>query len=160
MAVRSTPRAGRPLPPGRFLVLISVRGWAGRIRSIEKFNDLIGNRARDLPARSIVPQPTTLPRAPVWGSGCINPLVWDECTASRPGPFTPGERSPSTHWIGGWVGPGAGLDDVERRKILPLPGLELRPHGRPTRSQSLYRLRYPGSSHIENNSPNMPVYHS
>jgi hypothetical protein len=36
---------------------------AGRIRSIEKFNDFIGNRTRDLPARSIVPQPTTLPRA-------------------------------------------------------------------------------------------------
>jgi hypothetical protein len=28
MAVRlSAPRAGRPLPLGRFLVLISVRGW-------------------------------------------------------------------------------------------------------------------------------------
>jgi hypothetical protein len=37
---------------------------AGRIRSIEKFNDLIGSRTRDLPACSIVPQPTTLPRAP------------------------------------------------------------------------------------------------
>jgi hypothetical protein len=35
---------------------------AGRIRSIEKSNDLIGNRIRDLPACSIVPQPTTLPR--------------------------------------------------------------------------------------------------
>jgi hypothetical protein len=34
------------------------------IRSIEKFNDLIGNPTRDLPACSIVPQPTTLPRAP------------------------------------------------------------------------------------------------
>jgi hypothetical protein len=31
------------------------------------------------------------------------------------------------------------------RKILPLPGLELRPHGRPAHSQSLYRLRYPSS---------------
>jgi hypothetical protein len=29
---------------------------------------------------------------------------------------------------------------------LPLPGLELRPLGRSARSQSLYRLRYPGSS--------------
>jgi hypothetical protein len=28
---------------------------------------------------------------------------------------------------------------------LPLPGLEIRPLGRPARSQSLYRLRYPGS---------------
>jgi hypothetical protein len=32
---------------------------AGRIRSIEKSNDLIGIRSRDLPACSIVPQPTT-----------------------------------------------------------------------------------------------------
>jgi hypothetical protein len=37
---------------------------AGRIRSIEKSNDLIGNRAGDFPAFSIVPQPTTLPRTP------------------------------------------------------------------------------------------------
>jgi hypothetical protein len=35
------------------------------IRSIEKSNDLIGNRPRDLPACSIVPQPTTLPREPM-----------------------------------------------------------------------------------------------
>jgi hypothetical protein len=31
-------------------------------------------------------------------------------SALRPGRFTPGERAPSTHWLGGWVGPGAGLD--------------------------------------------------
>jgi hypothetical protein len=42
---------------------------AGRIRSIEKSNDLIGNWTRDLPACSIVPQPTTLPLAP-------SALVW------------------------------------------------------------------------------------
>jgi hypothetical protein len=42
------------------------------------------------------------------------------------------------------VGPRTGLDDV-KRKILSLPGLELRPLGRPARSQSLYRLGYPGS---------------
>jgi hypothetical protein len=35
-----------------------------RIRSIEKSNDLIGNRTRDRLACSIVPQPTTLPGAP------------------------------------------------------------------------------------------------
>jgi hypothetical protein len=29
---------------------------------LKKFNDLIGNRTRDLPACGIVPQPTTLPR--------------------------------------------------------------------------------------------------
>jgi hypothetical protein len=47
-------------------VLISVEAEstaAGRIRSIEKSNDLIGNRIRDLPGCSIVPQRTTLPRA-------------------------------------------------------------------------------------------------
>jgi hypothetical protein len=37
----------------------------------------------------------------------------------------------------------ASLDDVEKRKFLTLPGLEVRPLGRPARSQSLYRLRYP-----------------
>jgi hypothetical protein len=47
-------------------------------------------------------------------------LVGGEWSASRPGRFTPG-----THWIGGWVGRTAGLDDVEKRKFLTLPGLEL-----------------------------------
>jgi hypothetical protein len=41
--------------------------------------------------------------------------------------------------------PRTGLDDVEKRKFLTLPGLEYRPLGRPILSQSLYRLRYPGS---------------
>jgi hypothetical protein len=68
-----------------------------------------------------------------------------EWSASRPGRFTPEERDPGTHWKGCWVVPRAGLDDVENRKLLILPGLELRPLGRPTRSQSLYRLRFPGS---------------
>jgi hypothetical protein len=86
------------------------------------------------------------------GSGGIAPpfltsaLDGGEWSASRPCHFTPGERAPGTHCIGGWVGPRTGLDDVERRKILPPPGLELRPLGRPARSQSLYRLSYPGSS--------------
>jgi hypothetical protein len=35
------------------------------------------------------------------------------------------ERNPGTHWIGDWVGPRAGLGDVEKRKFLTLPGLEL-----------------------------------
>jgi hypothetical protein len=56
----------------------------------------------------------------------------------------PGKRAPGTHWIGGGVGPRAGLDDVEKRKFFPPPGLELRPLGDPARRQSLYRLRYPG----------------
>jgi hypothetical protein len=52
-------------------------------------------------------------------------LVGGEWTASRHGRFTPGEREPGTHCIGGWVGPRTGLDDVEKRKFLILPGLEL-----------------------------------
>jgi hypothetical protein len=43
------------------------------------------------------------------------------------------------------VDPTAGLKYVEKRKFFTLPGLELRPLGRPARSQSLYRLRHPGS---------------
>jgi hypothetical protein len=46
----------------------------------------------------------------------------------------PGEIVPGTHWIGGWVDPRTGLDDVEKRKFLTLPGLELRPLGHPARS--------------------------
>jgi hypothetical protein len=69
-------------------------------------------------------------------------LAGGEWSASHPGRFTPGERGFPTHWIGGWVDPRAGLDDMEDRKFLTLPGLEFRPLDRPARSQSLYRLRY------------------
>jgi hypothetical protein len=41
--------------------------------------------------------------------------------------FTPGERAPGTQWKGSWVCPRTGLDDVEKRKFLTLPGLKLRP---------------------------------
>jgi hypothetical protein len=75
----------------------------------------------------------------------ISALTGGEWSASRPGRFNPWERAPGTHWIG-WVDARAGLDDVEKRKLLTLPGLELRSLGRPARSQSLYRLRYPGST--------------
>jgi hypothetical protein len=40
-----------------------------------------------------------------------------EWSASRPGCFTPKERSPGTHWIGGWVCPRALLDAVMKRQI-------------------------------------------
>jgi hypothetical protein len=45
------------------------------------------------------------------------------------------------------VYPRTGLDDVEKRKFLTLPGLEIRPLGRPVRNPSLNRLSYPNSSH-------------
>jgi hypothetical protein len=37
-----------------------------------------------------------------------------------------------------WVYPTTGLSDMEKRKFLTLPGLELRSLGRPARRQSLY----------------------
>jgi hypothetical protein len=40
-----------------------------------------------------------------------------EWSASRPGRFTPRERAPCTHWVGGWVGPRAILDAVVKRKF-------------------------------------------
>jgi hypothetical protein len=44
------------------------------------------------------------------------------------------------------VGPRAGMDDVEKRKISTLPGLKLRTISRPARRQSLYRLHCQGST--------------
>jgi hypothetical protein len=73
-------------------------------------------------------------------------LVGGEWSASRPGRFTSRERALGTHLTGGWVGPRAGLDEVEKGKFLILPGLQSRPLGCPAYSQSLYRLRYPGST--------------
>jgi hypothetical protein len=73
-------------------------------------------------------------------SGYIDPhfLVlgngWRGMVSFTPRPLYPWEKPPV---------PRVGLDDVEKRKFLTLPGLELRPLGRPARSQSIYRLRYP-----------------
>jgi hypothetical protein len=46
-------------------------------------------------------------------------LVLDgsEWSASLSECFTPRERAPGTHWMGGWVGPRAGLDTVVKRKV-------------------------------------------
>jgi hypothetical protein len=65
---------------------------------------------------------------PYRGVFLTSALFGGDWSASRPGRFIREERAPGTHWVGGWVGPRAGLDDS------------------PARSQSLYRLRYPGSS--------------
>jgi hypothetical protein len=67
---------------------------------------------------------------------------WVVSVTSRPR-FTPGERTPPpprSYWIGGWVGPTAGLDEESRRKILfPCRGLNL---DHPARSQTLYCLSH------------------
>jgi hypothetical protein len=46
-------------------------------------------------------------------------MVWVVSVTPRPR-FTPGERTPGTHWTGGWVGPRAGLDIEDGGKILCL----------------------------------------
>jgi hypothetical protein len=51
--------------------------------------------------------------------------------------YTLGERDCGTHWRGSWVGPGAGLDAIEKRKTLHCR--ESNP-GHSARSPSLYRL--------------------
>jgi hypothetical protein len=112
MAVRlSALRAGRPLPPGRFLVLISA---AGRIRSIEKSSDLIGNRNRDFKVCSISASTNSCVSQPFSGSEHIYSFttthswpvdqtqwqikslhLWDEDSSTRRGTGSPQFLSPS-----------------------------------------------------------------
>jgi hypothetical protein len=81
----------------------------------------------------------------VWKSGCIDQRLLDLGTSWRwvvsltPPPFTLGEKACGTRW----VGPRAGLDAVEKKKVLNLLGLERRPFYRTARSQPLYRFSYP-----------------
>jgi hypothetical protein len=72
---------------------------------------------------------------------------WGRVVSVTPRPrFTPGERTPGTHWTGGWVGPRAGLNAGARRKILcPCRGSN---PDRSVRSQTLYCLSYRGSARI------------
>jgi hypothetical protein len=48
----------------------------------------------------------------------ISALDGRERTASHPGHFIPGERAPGTNWIA------ADLATVEKRELLPVPGIE------------------------------------
>jgi hypothetical protein len=61
---------------------------------------------------------------------------WRDWSASRPDRFIPGKISRCTYWIGGSVGPRAGLNSVKNR-----PYHESNT-GPPARSPSLYRLSY------------------
>jgi hypothetical protein len=64
-----------------------------RLEGIDKLIKihLIGDRTRDLPAYSIVPQPTTLPRTPIYIHIFLtSALAGGEWSVSRPGRFTPG----------------------------------------------------------------------
>jgi hypothetical protein len=69
----------RKIPGTHFCQRLSLpqgHSSAGRIRSTGKSND-IGNRIRDLLACSIVPQPTTLSRAPILTEGGIRVCATD-----------------------------------------------------------------------------------
>jgi hypothetical protein len=69
-------------------------------------------------------------------------LCGGEWSDSRPGRFIPTQKPPVT--IGqevGWTP--EPVWTTWREKFFILPGLELRPLGRPARSHSLYRLYYP-----------------
>jgi hypothetical protein len=63
----------------------------------------------------------------MWGSVAPPSLTFIldgvDWPASRPRPFTHGEKAPGTHLIEGWVGPRAGLEIVKKNP-LPLPGIE------------------------------------
>jgi hypothetical protein len=74
-------------------------------------------------------------------------LAGGEWSASSPSRFTHGEKAPGTQWIGGWVDPRAGLDNV-KRTFLTLLRLELRPLGRTAHSQSLSDYAIPVHSYF------------
>jgi hypothetical protein len=67
----------------------------------------------------------------IWGSGGIAPpfltLIIDggEWSASCSCHITTSETVPDTHCIGGWVGPRARRDIVEKKTLLPFPGINI-----------------------------------
>jgi hypothetical protein len=69
----------------------------------------------------------------IWRSGGVAPpfliLTLDvgKWSASRPCHSTPGEIAASSHWIWSWVGSRAGLNALEKIKILPLLKIEPQP---------------------------------
>jgi hypothetical protein len=81
-----------------------------------------------------------------WESGGIAPRILisaldeGEWLASRPAGFTPTGRAPGTHWIGGWVGPRAGMDALVK-KFPAHAGTRTSDH--PARSLVLYHWANP-----------------
>jgi hypothetical protein len=60
----------------------------------------------------------------------------------------PWKNTPSTNWIGGWVGLRAGLDTEARGKVLCL--CQGSNPGHPVCSQTLYSLSYPSHKVVKN----------
>jgi hypothetical protein len=72
---------------------------------------------------------------------------WGEWSASCPGHFTPRERAPGIHWIGGWVGLRAGPDMVVKRTIFS-PYQDWNPLVHPAHSPALYHRAIPAPAFI------------
>jgi hypothetical protein len=98
-----------------------------------------------------------------WGSGVwlhaflTSALGGREWSASRPGRFTPRERAPGTHWIGGWVAPRAVLGAVMRK--IPSPCRESNPRT-PDRSARSLVTTPTEPSQVISCSNEIFVYHS
>jgi hypothetical protein len=88
MAVKlSALRSGRPLPPGSFLVLTSVRGWVDhkaivRLEGLGQLNNSVTSSGIEPATFRLVtvPQPTTLPRTPRWNESVVKT---ERCCACR-----------------------------------------------------------------------------
>jgi hypothetical protein len=51
-----------------------------------------------------------------------------------PRPLYPRKKSPSTHWMGGWVDPRAGVNDAKKENSLPYWDLNSDPSFQPIAS--------------------------
>jgi hypothetical protein len=51
-------------------------------------------------------------------------IRWRNVVSFKPVPLNTQKIASGTHWMGGSVGRRAGPDSMEKRKILPLPGIE------------------------------------
>jgi hypothetical protein len=89
------------------------------------------------------------------GSGCIDPRIldlginWRWAVSFTDRPLYPRGKSSRYSLNRRLDGDQNRSGQNGEEKILSLPALGLRPLGRPARSQSLYRLRYPGSAGLE-----------
>jgi hypothetical protein len=82
-----------------------------------------------------------------------------EQSVSYPGHFPPGKEPLGTHWIWGWVGPRASLDSVEKRTILPMPGIKFDSSAAQPCSLVNIPTEPPRLSDMEDKSECRPLHH-
>jgi hypothetical protein len=112
--------------PDLFIVLsvfmpLNACGYAFYFRELHKLNKMKAYCGRQFAPMSVHPSahlcvPCALTDHHAmkayweWRYSSIHSLIaalhGGEWSASRPGRFTPRERAPGIHWVGGWVGPG------------------------------------------------------